>query len=209
MPVSVPNVPGVPAVVFAPVIGLINQFLTGDTLGLFPGASNPGWGIYSGGSAVVHAETVLTFDYRQQWAIADYPIEGGSFESYDKVATPFDARFRFATGGSETQRQELLSSIKSIAGNTQLYTVVTPEAVYQNVNITHYDYSRAAQNGLGLIVVDVWAQEIRVAASGGTFSTQDPTSAPQVNGGSVQTTEATPTQETMGTEIRGPHQELN
>lgn len=193
--VNVPNVPGVPSVFFASGVGQALSFLTADAASIFTGAlqAQP-WGIYLGGFPVVLADNVFSFDYRQQWAISDYPVEKGAFASYDKVQIPFDARFRFTAGGSEANRQAFLASIAAIAGDLNLYTVVTPDAIYPSVNITHYDYSRSANNGAGLISVDLWTLEVRETGGAAMSSTANPTASAQVNSGTVQTTAPTQAQ---------------
>jgi hypothetical protein len=128
----------------------------------------------------------VTFDYRQEWTVSDYPLEQGAFQSYDKVQTPFDVRVRYAAGGSQQNRQALLDSIAAIAGDLNLYDVVTPEAVYQSVNVTHYDYRRTATNGVGLLQVDVWCIEVRVTAQAQFQNVQNPTSASPQSQGNVQ-----------------------
>lgn len=194
MAVHVPNVPGVPSVVFAAATEVIT-LLTRDAISLFTGFSISPWGIYKGGFPVVLAETVTAFDYKQQWSISDFPVERGGFESYNKVAVPFETGFRFAAGGVSVQRQQLLDSIAAIAGDTELYDVVTPDAVYINVNISRYDYRQRASDGVGLIQVDVFATEIREVVGLALSNSKAPTSAAQTNSGPVQAVAATTTQE--------------
>ncbi|OIN06075.1 hypothetical protein BFS86_19390 [Shewanella algae] len=194
--VNVPNVPGVPAVLRPPGFTSIVSLITRDVLALFGGASaNQRWGIYQGGAPVVLADNCVAVEYRQQWQIADYLVERGAFESYDKVATPFDTRVRMSAGGSQSDREAFLGSIDAIAGTLELFDVVTPEAVYTSCNISRYDLHRTATNGVGLLTVDIALQEIRVTATAMMSNTQSPTSAGQVNGGAVQTTSATSKQE--------------
>ncbi len=195
MAVHVPNVPGVPSVVFAAATEVIT-LLTRDAISLFTGFPISPWGIYQGGVPVVLAETVTAFDYKQQWSISDFPVERGGFESYNKVAVPFETGFRFAAGGVSIQRQQLLASIAAIAGNTELYDVVTPDAVYINVNVSRYDYRQTATDGVGLVQVDVFTTEIRQVVGVALSNTQAPTSAAQTNSGPVQAVAATSTQET-------------
>ena len=185
-PVSVPDAPGVPAVAFAPgFISASTSLLTADTFTYFEGFFGPQWGIFLDGIPIVTADTVSAFDYRKESVISDYPLEEGSFESYDKVQTPADARFRFTTGGSADERQAMLDSIIAIEGDLNLYDIVTPEEVYSSFNIRHQDYRRTAQAGVGMLTVDVWCTEIRVAtASYG--STAAPSGATPENGGTTQ-----------------------
>jgi hypothetical protein len=194
-PVNVPRVPGVPSVLFASAVSQALTFLTQDAVGIFTGLSQQQpWGIYLGGSPVVLADNVVSFDLRKQWAISDYPVEQGAFASYNKVFIPFDGRFKFTAGGSDAKCQALLTSIDAIAGDLNLYTIVTPIAIYPSVNITHYDYSQTATNGVGLLSVDVWTEEVRETGAQAMSNTASPTAASQVNGGTVQPVAATPAQ---------------
>ncbi|MGN6774999.1 hypothetical protein [Rhizobium sp.] len=202
-PVNVPRVPGVPSVFFASGAGQILNFLTSDSVGLFTGAPlQQPWGLYSGGSPVILADNVVRFDYRQQWAISDFPVEKGAFQSYDKVQIPFDARFQFSAGGSDANKQAFIASIQAVAGDLNLYDVVTPDAIYPSVNITHWSYSQSANNGVGLIVVDIWTLEVRETVNDMQSATQSPTSASQVNGGTVQPVAATSLQQAQTGAIR-------
>lgn len=200
--VNVPDVDGVPAVLFAIGASAGIALATADTVP-FPLIGASPWGLYQGGEQVIQADTVLGVEYKEDWVIADYPIERGGFESYNKVATPFDLRLIFAAGGTEVNRTELLASIEAIIDDLNLYEVVTPEATYPNVNVIHYDYRRTTTAGLGMLVVSLYCQEVRQAASGSdapsdpsaTGSTGDTAAASgadQVNGGTVQPSEAGP-----------------
>lgn len=157
--VAVPNVPGVPAVFFAPNSPVTPAVLTADLI-LDPFYANPQWGLYQGGAPVIIAETVTAVDYRKEYTISDYPVEEGGFESFDKVELPGDFRLRFASGLVAT-RAVLLSSLKAEAGTTQVFSAVTPDAVYPSFTISHLDYRRTATNGVNLLQIDVWCLEVR------------------------------------------------
>jgi len=135
------------------------------------------------GFPVVFADSVVSVDFRQEWLLANYPLEQGAFETYDKVKVPFEARVRFASGGSLFDRQLLLDSVNAIAGDLNLYDVVSPEFTYFSVNVSHYDYRRESRNGVGLLSVDVWLRQIRVTAAPSFSNTQAPSGAnPNSNG---------------------------
>lgn len=203
-----PGLPALPA-------GLASLFqliplLTADGFTLGATAQTQ-WGIFLNGQPVVLADTVVSVEFRQDFRISTYPQEKGAFRSYNKVQTPFDVRVSFARGGSVSDRAELLSSIAAIIGDTNLYDVVTPEVTLSNLNLVHQDYNRKSSQGLGLMVVDVWAEEVRSAtlttsslastAEGTTApanstrhvegvvtfrNAQNPAATPEVNGGNVQ-----------------------
>lgn len=165
----------------------VTQTLAG--LGILP----PQWGIFSlAGASVIAADTVVDVEYRQDWAVADAPQERGAFTSYDKVASPFDARLAFAAGGSLANRRAFLRSIKKIAGDLNLYDVVTPEETYLNCNVSHYDYRRA-DGAAGIVKVSVHLVEIRETGEAALSNTAQPDGAGQKDGGQVQTTD-TPAQ---------------
>lgn len=171
------------------------QLLTADTFTYFSNTFGQQWGIFQNGAPVVTADTVMSFEYKQEWALSDFPVEQGGFASYDKVHIPFDVRFRFVAGGSEANRAALLSSVQSIAGTLTLFSAASPESVYLNCCVKHYDYRRTSINGVGMIQVDVWleeVQEVQSSTTGGSPSTPStgPTSQPSgadpTNLGSVQ-----------------------
>ena len=196
--VTVPNVPGVPPVVISAASAALSGGLTlatGDaTFAIGIGAQ--AWGLYKGGAPIIVADSVITLDYKQEWALSDYPVERGAFETYDKVALPYDTRLRFSAG-SAAARAALLASIAAVAGTTQLFDVVTPDTVINSVNVTHYDYRRAARSGMGLLQVDVWCLQVNENATLATNSTAAPSGADQSSTGPVQTIPPTTAQQTQ------------
>lgn len=196
----VPNVPGVPPLIRAPGAFLepVALLFADAITGLF--GVGPLWGIFQDGQAVVTPETIVSFGYRQNWTIADFPIEQGGFESYDKVASPFEIRVRMASSGTAEARQRLLDEIAAIAGTLELFDVVTADASYPSVNIARYDYRQTSREGVGMIVIDVVLMEIRDTAVAAFSNTKSPSGAGQVNGGTVQATTPTPAQSTTFSE---------
>lgn len=180
---TVPGLPPLPASFVIPSVVLLAE----DLVDLVIGQGVQQWGIFLDGAPVVVADSVVTFDYKQDWSVSTYPLEEGAFESYDKVNNPFDVRLRFACGGSVEKRQAFLQSLASIGPSLELFDAVTPDAIYTSVNVTHYDYRQTATNGVGLIQADVWLEEIRVTATADFSSTQSPDGAAPVSGGNVQT----------------------
>lgn len=166
---------GVPSLLDTAVTFLsVVDTLTEDTFTGYGPGQPPLWGIYDGAFPVVVADTVTDFGYQQDWTIADYPVERGGFESYDKVNSPFRIRIQFVSGGSEANRQALLDSIAAIGDLLTLFTVITPTAVYTSMNVEHYSYRRTSRNGLGLLIVDVHLLEIREEGAQNFQNTRSP-----------------------------------
>ena len=198
MAVVVPNVPGVPAVAFAPVFGVAAVLLTQDDPSVILSLFSPQWGVFSDGSPVIVSDIVTDLGFQDTWTISDYPVEQGGFETYDKVSLPYEARVRFVAGGNSAARENLLSSIVAIAGDLNFYDVVTPEQTYNNANILRYEYRRVANDGVSLLIVDVTLQEVRVTTTGNADNTAQPSGADQQNNGTTQATTATQTQVALG-----------
>ena len=133
------------------------------------------WGIFSkDGAPVLEADNVVSFEHSGEFRIADYPLEGGSFESYDKVATPFAVRIALSKGGTVVEREAFLSTAQSLLESIDTYNVVTPERTYLNVNVTRIGLTRNATNGAGMTTVELVLQEVRQAAKA-SFSRTDTT----------------------------------
>lgn len=164
-----------------------------------PSAQKLDWGIYpSGGSAkVLEPDSIVALDYRREWALPGYPVEEGSFEVYNKVARPFEVRLRMAKGGSVADRKAFREALEKVCASLDLYDIVTPDAVYLSVNVTHLGLAQSAQSGVTLLSFDIGLQQIRTTPENATSSTASqvasspdlvtsPTAAPTVNVGTVR-----------------------
>lgn len=180
---DVPNLPGVPALTgyAANDVALLLEDAVSEIVG---GLGEPQWGIYLDGFPVLTYDNQAAFSYSQDWKISTYPVEEGSFTTYDKVQQPSEIRCRFSAGASVLNRQAMLQSIDAVMNTTDLYDVVTPEVTYLGYNFAHRDYDREAAS-VGLIVVDVWLVEVLQTATEQFQSTQSPAYAGQVGLGNV------------------------
>jgi hypothetical protein len=185
---DVPKVPGVPAVARS----LLNPGtttepkLTEDSITVTATAKSQ-WGIYtSAGALALEPDSISAVGYDAEYRLADYPIEEGGFETYDKVALPFQNRVVMTKGGTLEQRRAFLKAIEELRGDLELYNVVTPEWTYLDVNIVRVGIDRSREQGAGLLTVEVQLQEIRQNATASFSQTRDPASADPVSNGSVQ-----------------------
>lgn len=186
---DVPDAPGVPPLLRNPQDPPASppELINADDPSIPVSVAQQQWGIFKDGVSVVEADSVVAMEYSQDWSVSNFPVEKGGFDTYNKVNTPFDVRLRFAQGGSEQERNALIQSIMNISGNLELYDFATPEVIYSNVNVQHYNYQRTNTNGVGLIQIDVWGLEIRQTGEASFTQTQAPSGANQVNNGTVQT----------------------
>ena len=182
---DVPNTPGVPPIRDAAPADNAPP-LTSDGPRV-AGQPLPRWGLYTtGGAIALEADNVISFDHGQEFRVADYPIEEGGFESYNKVAVPTDIRLLFTKGGTEADRTKFMTTIDTIVASTTLYNVVTPEKTYLRMNVIRQTQRRSAEGGAQLIGIELQLREIRNATKAVFTSTKAPSGAKAVNDGAVQ-----------------------
>lgn len=171
--------------------------VTGDSPAVVQASSQTSqWGIFtSEGANVLNPDSVFALDdFMHEFRLSTFPIEQGSFGTYNKVATPFEGRFVFNKSGPLNDRTAFLQTLEKVVADTNLYVLATPELSYPNINIPRYRLRRRSDQGFQLISVEVSVQEIRVAAAPAFSNTQDPTAGAAVTTGAVQPTTPTTAQ---------------
>lgn len=202
---NVPQLPGVPQLLRS---GL-NQPPDSVSLGpqvqsaLFGAVTaGPAWAILDAdNNPVIVPDSFLNFDIRKEWKLSDYPVQQGSFASYNKVIQPFETSVRFSKGGNLSARTQFLNQIEAIEGDTNLYTVVTPEKAYPSVNVTRSEITRrGAEGAFFLCEVDVFFRQIievtatYSSSSADTSNAANPTALPDLNNGLQQASPNVPPQ---------------
>lgn len=168
----------------------------GDLVGidvLNPQSSD--WAILSNDNSVaIRPDSVLRFEYRNETRVPDYPLERGAFASFNRVQTPFDIRMVMVCEGTNyvqravsaldlgigrqpMRRSDFLTTLDYMLDTTDLFTLVTPDALYKSVSLVHYDYRRESNNGAVMLIVEAWFQEIRLTAAAAYSTTGGVTAA--------------------------------
>lgn len=209
-----PNVPqsqGVPSIPRSPKFPAAGQAVLGVLQGilwrLFQVDSR--WGIFDANgkalgdpskfAAILQTiglgATVSTnsVQYSKETKVADFPIENGSFASYNKVEAAAEPRVVLCFTGNENERRTFLDSLDKACKSTDLYSVVTPEVTYINYSIERYDYERRSSSGTTLLKVELSLKEIRQVSAQYTQSNRllvdkpkDVGATPQADNGKVQ-----------------------
>ena len=181
---DIPQLPGVPAIprsrnIPTPIASTSSSKLPSSTFGVQ-------WGfVDANGGSVITPDSFIDFEYREEHKVPNYPVEGGSFSSYNKVAMPFDLRVTVSCNGRGSMTKEtFLSTIEKLIKSLTLINVITPNATYNNCNLIHFDYRREARRGVSLIIAQLWFQEIRISQVG-TVTTTTPSATPKTNNGQV------------------------
>lgn len=177
---KIPNVLGAPIV--KRVLGLTNEvnYLVARLLiakalleSLFLDIFGQQWTIVGLDGSQIIPDSVISFEYRNEAKVSDYPVDPNSFSNYNKVASPFDIRLVMTCGGKgEMTREAFIAALDGMLASTDLWLITTPDQTYQNVNMIHYDFKREAKSGVTLLTVECWFTEIRQTASATTKKTQ-------------------------------------
>lgn len=192
----VPDAPGVPPVNRVPGStpdGVQEATSDGITVALVDNV----WGFYRAedNQLAVEPDSIVSVEYDAEYRISDFPLQDGQFETYNKVAMPFETRVVLSKGGTANDRRIFVRDIESIRGDTALYNVVTPEWTYLNVNVARVRLARKRDQGGGLIEYELVLCEIRdnyVAPA-----TKQPAGEPIKNNGTTQAKAAAPATETI------------
>lgn len=161
---DVPPLPGVPglnrssAAYVAAALTVVAEFLPPDLFG-------PEWSITDqSGSWVLTPDSFVNFEYRNERKIPIYPIEEGSFQSYNKIAMPFDIRIVVSCNGNgKMTKQSFLSAIDGMLDSLDLFDISTPNQIYNDCNLIHVDYRRESRQGVSLILAQLWFQQVLIS----------------------------------------------
>ena len=121
--------------------------------------------IVRGDSAEVAFSSMLEFSAEKSSRLPDEPIEKGSFATYNRVIEPRSITCRLGVSGTAQQLQSEIDRLTTLSENDEKITLVTPEQSYKNMMLESFDYRRDAQNGRGVLYVDLRFKEIREVAS--------------------------------------------
>lgn len=168
------------------------DLLTSDGIDSFYG-DYPIWGIYNGETAVIVPDSMISIEFKSDNRVLNYPIQKGSFQSYNKLITPYSARIRMTKSGTDADRQEFLSSIDAAANSLDVYDIVMPDTFYNDANITGYEYKRTSENGVGLLSVEILLQQVLTTATEDFSRTASENGASPANVGLVKPTAASAT----------------
>lgn len=132
-------------------------------------------------------------DYSKETRVSEFPVERGSFASYNKVEQPASPIVTLCLTGSEKNRTTFLNAIDKACKSTDLYSVVTPEVTYIDYAIERYNYQRRNSKGATLLIVEITLKEVRQVSAqysqsgkGQVNQPKDAGAAPQADGGKVQ-----------------------
>lgn len=144
--------------------------------------------IVKGQSSSVDFSSMQEFSAEKSSRLPDEPIEKGSFATYNRIIEPRAITCRLAVEGSASKLQSAIDHLTTLCENDEKITLTTPEQNYPNMMLESFDYRRDAQNGRGILYVDLRFKEIREVQSAQTTTSveeAEPIDAEDAEDGSV------------------------
>lgn len=134
--------------------------------------------------------SVVSFEFGKDTKLSDFAVEGGGFATYNKVELSSTPSVTLAISGSEFERQLFLDTIDKAVKSTKGYSIFTPEIDYLNYALERYNYTRRADRGVTLLIVEIHLREVRDVAARFTQrvigTPASPTAEPVIESGSKQ-----------------------
>lgn len=216
---NVPALPGVPQM-SRPNAGALTAVATGLIVSLIKAPAMPGvlfhatqqapkWGVYDaeGVNLVINPDSIMDFGKRAEWNVSSYPVQGGQFANYNKVIVPFEIAIRMVKGSSRAandsgadgttlqQRTTFEAECEAVAASLDMFTIITPEKTYLQVNAVRLEFQRRETGGAFFIECEMTFKNIQTVtpqytgpadAAANTFNAQNPAAVPPAPLGLVQ-----------------------
>lgn len=150
----------------------------------------PRWGIYNDEpgnlTIALNPTSIISAEFKRGSRISDYPVEAGTFSSYNKVQHPADGRVTVTKSGTVKERGDFIVAVKNMSLSLTRYAVVMPEFKARFLSLVRYDNRRTATNGVTLLTVDLFFEEILTTPSKKYANTKEPSGADPSNTGTTQ-----------------------
>lgn len=123
----------------------------------------PKWGIYFPGTndIAMHVSSVVELDISAEAVVSNYPLENGSFTTYNKVLQPKYFSLRITRDGAEYLQSDMQGWLERELDFPSLYDVVCPTKTWQNVTLASYREVKNSRSGAAMMTVDCLFQEVR------------------------------------------------
>jgi hypothetical protein len=149
------------------------------------------WSIVdSYGTVITTFDSFVEIEAVNPTTVSNFPVQSGSFASYNKVNLPKPITVVLVKGGSAQEMAKFITIINMVTNSTYLYTVITPTATYNNMNIELSGYRQTAEEGSHLIRAELRMIEVREVLAKYTQTelknAKTPQSKPVENGGGQQ-----------------------
>jgi hypothetical protein len=203
---NVPDAPGVPPLSRDPASTASDQPVTVVVTKSAVNALATGrWGIFdqtgkvavlaTGETGAAAIDSCVSIAYDGEEDTADYPVEGGGFETYNKVEHPYVIGARLVRGGGDDAIATFKKAVIQLKGALDPLTVLTPQYAHLNVNVVKVSFRRSAENGVAMLTADLTLKEMRIGEPTEFSSTTTPAGADPTDSGNAQARAPTTTEQ--------------
>lgn len=105
----------------------------------------------------------FAFGYNKQNSVVNYPIEQGSFATYNKQNNPFTLEVSIVKNGLNFpfQKRDFVKTLQKYTDGALLIDVITPSGTYLNCTLSGLSFSNSAEEWADAIKADLTIKEIR------------------------------------------------
>ena len=114
------------------------------------------------GTLALQPDSFVKFEYKESHKISNYPVEQGSFQSYNKITLPYEIKLIVTKNGA-SNIGPFINQILLLLNSTKILSVVTPDKTFMSANLINFDYKKEARNGAVLLIAELTFQEVRIA----------------------------------------------
>jgi hypothetical protein len=207
---NVPNLPGVPPLNRSPLPSIEAFVNLGSSIGTVLGGATQQslWGIFDQPAAgtdgttpdatrVIQPDSIREFSKRAEWRISNYPVQQGSFTSYNKVRLPPEYAVKMVKGGSLDDRTLFEANCEAVSGSINLYTIMTPEKTHIDCSVSRFEIERKGAPDAYFEEVYLYFQKIiqeipNYSTTPNTSNATSPSAVPNASQGTVTATAPDP-----------------
>lgn len=128
------------------------------------------WTIYDSETQkqICYFDSFERFAYLQKNSIVQYPIEQGSFASYNKLNNPANigvvltkSGFNLNLGEGVFSKEKFIDDLNSYSNGVKKVDIVTPSKTFLSYSIESMSFSNAIEEGSDILIVTLEIKEIR------------------------------------------------
>lgn len=135
------------------------------------------------GEPVLTWQGTLSYDYNNMSYVIDDPIEG-AFVSRDKARSPASYNVSVIVV-DEQRRQQFKAEAEASVDEVELYQLVTPDAVHDNLTIIGINGFKSPEDFYNAVGMTIKLREVRLNDQTRIDRTAQPNAASPANGGQV------------------------
>lgn len=163
--ISIKTLAGIPSLLKkgpkAAAISLLGSAVSKITDAIFGGGTQ--WAVYQAGTTTValDATSYVSLNIQCEASVSDYPIQTGSFVSYNKVRAPDSFVIRITNDGSKAKRAALIKWLGDNTSAPTLFDILCPEGTLSSVTLDRFQIDRTRESGVSMLTVDCYFRKVR------------------------------------------------